>query len=302
MRLRTQPWHGGPNAAGGTAGFFLAFLAVVFAVEFAIMAVLPLVVPPAAPAWTASLLDGAALTAILAPLVWFGFVRPTQRLHESRGQLLDRLLAAQEEERRRIAADLHDGLGQNLTTILLRLRVLEDSATSGPERDNAAALRGIAAASLAEVRQMVRATRPPVLDDCGLAAAIERQLEEVAAATGLEVSLVWPRGEEVRFAPEIETALYRAIQEAVTNAIRHADGRRLTVSVAAGADAVTATVRDDGRGFDVREALLAARRPFGLLGLRERVAPLAGTVDVTIEPGHGTTVVIRIPFPRGDRP
>jgi len=298
VRLRTQPWHG-DTGSHGPGRFFVVFLATMFALEFGIMVVLPRVVPQGAPPLAAAVIDGAVLTAVLAPLVWFGFVRPVQRLHESRGRLLDRLLSAQENERRRIAADLHDGLGQNLTTMLLRLSVIADSATTDAVRENAAALREIASTSLAEIRELVRETRPPTLDDLGLAAALERQLADVAAATGIAARLSWPDGEGLRFAPEIETAVYRVVQESVTNAVRHAAAGRIEVTLAATREALTATIRDDGRGFDVRAALQPARRPFGLLGMRERVAVFGGTVDVTSEPGSGTVVESRIPLRHG---
>jgi len=295
VRLRTQPWHGTADGRG-PGRFFIVFLATTFVLEFGIMAVLPRLVPLGAPPLVAAVIDGAVLTAVLAPLVWFGFVRPVQRLHESRGLLLEQLLSAQEDERRRITADLHDGLGQNLTTMLLRLSVIETSAVDAAVRENAAALREIASTSLTEIREIVRTTRPPVLDDLGLAAAVERQLADLAAATDITTAFNWPDGEGRRFSPEIETAVYRVVQEAVTNAARHAAAGRIDVAVATTADAVTATVRDDGRGFDVRAALQPARQPFGLLGMRERVAACGGAVDVISEPGRGTTVTVSLPL------
>lgn len=298
MRLRTQPWHG-DTGGRGPGRFFVVFLATMFVLELGIMTVLPRLVPEGAPPLVAAVIDGAVLTAVLAPLVWFGFVRPVQRLHESRGLLLDQFLSAQEDERRRITADLHDGLGQNLTTMLLRLSVLADSATTAAVRENAAALRAIASSSLAEIRELVRETRPPALDDLGLAAALERQLADLAAATGIAATFSWPDGEGRRFTPEIETAVYRVVQEAVTNAARHAAAGRIEVVLAATPQILTATVRDDGRGFDVRAALQPARQPFGLLGMRERVAVFGGSVDVTSEPGRGTVVEARIPLAAG---
>jgi len=299
VRLRTQPWHESADGRG-PGRFSIVFLLAMFALELAIMAVLPWLVPKAAPPLAAAVLDAAVLTVVLAPLVWFGFVRPVQRLHESRGLLLDQLLSAQEDERRRIAADLHDGLGQNLTTMLLRLAVIQESAVSDAVRENAAALREIASSSLEELRTLVRETRPPILDDLGLAAALERQLADVAAATRLVASFSWPEGEDRRFPSEIETAVYRVVQEAVTNAARHAAASRIEVSLSATAATLTATVRDDGKGFDVRAALQPTRQPFGLLGMRERVAAVGGAVDVTSEPGRGTVVEARIPLPRGE--
>jgi signal transduction histidine kinase len=298
MRLRTKPWHG-DTGGRGPGRFFVVFLAAMFALELGIMTLLPRVVPRGAPPLVAAVIDGAVLTAVLGPLVWFGFVRPVQRLNESRGLLLDRLLSAQEDERRRITADLHDGLGQNLTTMLLRLSVIADSAATDAVRENAAALREIASTSLTEIRELVRETRPPALDDLGLAAALERQLADVAAATGIAASFSWPDGDGLRFTPEIETAVYRVVQEAVTNAVKHAAAGRIEVTLAATDEAVTATVQDDGRGFDVRAALQPARQPFGLLGMRERVAVFGGSVDVTSEPGRGTVVTARIPLVAG---
>jgi signal transduction histidine kinase len=298
MRLRTQPWHGDAGSHG-PGRFFVVFMATMFVLELGIMAVLPRLVPEGAPPLAAAVVDGAVLTAVLAPLVWFGFVRPVQRLHEGRGLLLDQFLSAQEDERRRIAADLHDSLGQNLTTMLLRLSVIADTAATDAVRENAAALRGIASSSLEELRELVRKTRPPALDDLGLAAVLERQLTDVATATGIATRFSWPGETERRFSPEIETAVYRVVQEAVTNAVRHAAAGRIEVTLAATDAALTATIRDDGRGFDVRAALQPERQPFGLLGMRERVAALAGSVDVVSEPGRGTVVEARIPLRRG---
>lgn len=299
MRLKTEPWHGGAGRVGGTGRFFVVFLATMFALELWIMAMLPLVAPRAASAITVAVIDAAVLTAVLAPLVWFGFVRPVQRLHESRGLLLDQLLSAQEDERRRIAADLHDGLGQNLTTMLLRLKVIEDAAVAPAVRENAAALREIASTSLAELREIVRETRPPALDDLGLTAVIERQLADVTATTGVATDFSGSAGGDRRFPPAVETAVYRVVQEAVTNAIRHASAGRIEVALAATRDELSVTIRDDGHGFDVRAALRPEQQPFGLLGMRERVAALGGVLDVTSEPSRGTVVTSRIPLPYG---
>jgi signal transduction histidine kinase len=277
------------------------FMATMFALELGIMVVLPRVVPRGSHPLAAAVIDGAVLTAVLAPLVWYCFVRPVQRLHESRGILLDKFLSAQEDERRRIAADLHDGLGQNLTTMLLRLSVIADTAVSDAVRENAAALRAIASTSLEELRELVRETRPPALDDLGLAAALERQLADMATATGIATTFSWPGDHDRRFAPEIETAVYRVVQEAVTNAARHAAADRIEVTLAATDTELTVAIRDDGQGFDVRAALQPERQPFGLLSMRERVATLDGSVDVTSEPGRGTVVEARIPLPRGEK-
>ena len=121
----------------------------------------------------------------------------------------------------------------------------------------------------------------------------------MAAATGIAASFSWPDGEGLRFKPEIETAVYRVVQEAVTNAVKHAGAGRIEVRLATTDDALTATVQDDGQGFDVRAALQPARQPFGLLGMRERVAVFGGSVDVTSETDRGTVVTARLPLLAG---
>lgn len=295
MRLNTQAWPAKASGPVAAAWVFALFLAAVFTVEFGIMSVLPLIMPEATDATLAGVVDGTILTAALAPLAWWGFVRPLRRLSETRRLLLERLLEAQEAERRRLSAELHDGLGQNLTTMLLRLKVIEDATVAPAVRENAAALRRITADSLAEIRRLVRDARPPVLDDLGLAAAVERQLEEVAAATGIATRVAW-HGVASRLPESIETACYRIVQEAVTNAARYATARRIDVAIDCLTDAVQATIRDDGRGFDVRAALRPEERPFGLLGMQERVAALGGSIDIASRPNAGTTVTLTIPF------
>lgn len=295
MRLNAEAWHAKTSGAVAAAWVFVLFLAAVFGVEFGIMSILPAIVPADDKGSWPAVLDGTILTAALAPLAWWGFVRPLRRLADTRGRLLGRLLESQESERRRLAADLHDGLGQNLTTMLLRLKVIEDSAQVPAVKENAAALRQIASDSLAEIRRLVRDTRPPMLDDLGLEAALDRQLEEVALATGIATRVLWS-GVDSRLPEAIETVIYRVVQEAVTNAARHADARRIEVSIDCRRDAVVTTIEDDGGGFDVRMALEPERRPFGLLGMQERVAAAGGTVDVISQPGRGTTVRVNIPF------
>jgi len=294
VRLDAEAWHG-RTATGGTARFFVSFLVAVSVVEFGIMAAIHAFVPAGTPQVWVAVADGIVLAAVLAPLAWWGFVRPLQRLHDERGVLLDQLLAAQEDERRRIAADLHDGLGQQLTTMLLRLKVIEEAAVPDTVRDNAAALREITSAALAETRRVARDTRPPVLDTLGLAAAVEKLLDDLAVVTGIAFTLKASDCEGRRLPLAVETAVYRVIQEATTNAVKHARPSAIEVVIAFRSERITASVRDDGRGFDLREALLPSRRPCGLLGMRERVAAVGGGLDVTSRLGEGTTVAAWIP-------
>jgi two-component system sensor histidine kinase NreB len=209
---------------------------------------------------------------------------------------MSHILSAQEDERSRISRDLHDGLGQSLTSILLRLRVLEDSATGETERANVAAIRQVTADALADLRRLVHETRPPILEELGLGAALEKQLVDARTASGIDTTLICHGCDDRRLPVAIETALYRVIQEAVTNTLKHAAADHLTVTVTIGPDDVTASVVDDGTGFDVAAVCNDGHRSFGLLGMTERLRPFAGTVTLNSTIRQGTTVTFRIPL------
>jgi len=289
LRLRNL----GP--AGSWRLFFL-FLSLAFSAEAVVMVVLPVLVPTGAPRVLEVIVDALLLTVILAPLAWRIFLMPLLRLHEGRARLLDEVLSAQERERMRIVSDLHDGLGQNLTAMLMRLQVLEAQATDEQARANAAALRAIAVASLEEVRRVVRDTRPPVLDTLGLAAAVETRLLEVRDVSGIHTDFSSTLQPDDRLPVAIETAIYRVIQEAVTNAVRHASPSRIAVALETRPGLVQATVSDDGVGFDPAAHPSAGDGPCGTLGMQERVRPWGGVVEIRSRRGAGTTVAVRIPL------
>lgn len=282
---------------GSPARSFVLFLLITFMVEAAVMLALPVIMPADTPQQIASVVDATILTAILAPVVWRVFIVPVRRLHETRGRLLEQVLSSQEEERGRIAHDLHDGLGQNLTTILMRLQVLEESAADASARENITQLRAITGASLAEVRRVVRDTRPPSLDDLGLCAALEKQLSHVVEASGIHASLDCHSAAAVRLPTAVETMLFRVVQEAVTNVVRHAAATELHVVIDVTDSEARAEVTDNGAGFDVRQAMQRRERSFGLLGMHERAQPFGGVVTVASRPGQGTRMTVAVPLP-----
>jgi signal transduction histidine kinase len=203
---------------------------------------------------------------------------------------LRRVVEAQELERRRLARELHDETGQALTSILLGLKPLEDALEKEENRAAVAALRELVVATLQDVRRLAVELRPKVLDDFGLVAALERLTESFAEQTGIAVDLEANVGEE-RLSSEIETALYRIVQESLTNVVKHAHARRVSILLARKEGALTAVVEDDGRGFDPAES----GDGFGIEGMRERVALLDGRL--AIEPnGSGTTLVAEVPL------
>jgi signal transduction histidine kinase len=207
-------------------------------------------------------------------------------------------LAAAEAERTRWARELHDETLQSLAT--LRLMLAAGERTREPEK-MAGALRGgieQLEADIATLRALITELRPAALDHLGVDAAV-RGLAERMARSGLEVDvsveLAWEQGQAgERLIPELETAVYRLVQEALTNAIKHGHAGRAVVEITAVHDNVNVTVRDDGDGFDPT----SKTDGFGLLGMRERVELLDGTLSITTAPGHGTTVVAVFPARR----
>ena len=203
-----------------------------------------------------------------------------------------RVVDAQEAERKRLARELHDETGQALTSILLGLKPLEGAVDSDDARAAVESVRELVVETLQNVRRLAVELRPSALDDFGLVPALERLVATFSEHTGTPVDLVAHIGDE-RLPPEVETTLYRIVQEGLTNAARHAEARTVSISVTRSPTAVVAVVEDDGRGFDqgsVRENAL------GLVGVRERTALLGGRVRIETAPGSGTTLVAEIPL------
>jgi len=205
---------------------------------------------------------------------------------------LRRAVQAQEVERRRLARELHDETGQALTSILLGLGAVERAETTDEAHAAAAELRTLVVETLQDVRRLAVELRPSALDDFGLEPALRRLGQSVREAGGLDVQVETMLGGE-RLAPDVETAVYRSVQEALTNVIKHANAARASIVVTRKPDGVLVMIEDDGRGFDP-----AASRDggLGLLGMRERVELLDGTLQVEAEPGQGTTLIVTLPM------
>lgn len=221
-----------------------------------------------------------------------------QEQARARRELLRQVIAAQEAERARVSRDLHDDVGQALTSVLLGLRLVEDSlADPDLDADDArrriADLRELVADGLRRARQLAFDLRPTVLDDIGLVPALQRLGEDLVARTGLTIEVdTEGLGAEERLASEIETVIYRVVQEALTNVIRHASAASASVTVSGRDGQVRILVEDDGVGFD------AARRPtrshLGINGMHERVELVEGTLSITSTPGAGTVVLLEV--------
>jgi signal transduction histidine kinase len=204
---------------------------------------------------------------------------------------LRRAVAAQELERQRLARELHDETGQALTSILLGLRSLEVASVPEDRDEALAALRELVVATLHEVRRLAVELRPAALDDFGLLPAVRRLGESTRETTGLDVQVEATLGPK-RLAPEVETALYRIVQEALTNVAKHAGARHVSVVLTRKHERVSVVIEDDGKGFDTSAG---TGDGLGLLGMRERVQLLDGTLSVESSVGAGTTLVLELP-------
>lgn len=272
-------------------------LLLVFAVEGAIMLCFPR--PPSG--WhnqiRASLLDASILTLTIAPAVWFLAIAPLRRLFEARGHLLRRLFESQEQERARIARDLHDSIGQQLTALMVGLRTVEEADDLATARARAHDLRELASHSHGEVRRLAHGLKSTLLEELGLVSAIERLCEDFESSHGLHVVLRGDAARATRVSPATENALYRIAQEALTNVARHADASQVEVDLACDDGRIRLSIRDDGRGFAAGYAAPADRRMggFGLGSIRERTLMLGGELAVRTRPGGGTTIEVRMP-------
>jgi len=205
---------------------------------------------------------------------------------------LRRVVTAQELERRRLARELHDETGQALTSILLGLKAAEDAGGPAEMRAAIASLRELAVGTLHDVRRLAVELRPRALDDFGLVPALERLTETFAEQTGIDVGFEHSLGPE-RLPGEVETALYRIVQEALTNVLKHAGAGRVSIVLSRRDGAVSAVIEDDGRGF---EAGGGQHDSLGLVGMSERLGLLDGRLSIESAKGAGTTIVAEVPL------
>lgn len=276
---------------------FVLVLLLVFAVEGTIMLLLPQLPARWRGPVVEGLLDAGTLTLIMAPAVWFLAVLPLQQSFEARGRLLQRLLESQEQERARIARDLHDGIGQHLTALMVGLRTVEEAPDFDSARSRARGLRASASLAHGEVRRLARGLRPSILEELGLTSALEQLCEDFQKAHGVKAILRCDIAAGRRLAPSAETALYRILQEALTNVARHADASLVEVTLRQEEASMSLSIRDDGGGFPPEGGQAPSRkeRGFGLGSIRERALMLGGVCEVNSSRGRGTEIEVRVP-------
>jgi two-component system sensor histidine kinase UhpB len=213
-------------------------------------------------------------------------------------KMSEQVLAAQEDERKRIARELHDETAQSLTTLLIRLKILEKSRTAEDMRGQIDELRELTAQTLEAVRMLAVELRPATLDDLGLLAALESYTDSYRSRMPIHVTFSTDgfQDRDPRLPPQIELVLYRVVQEALTNVAKHASAADVRVELVRDPDQVVAWVTDDGDGFNVEEMMRSRERGLGLFGMQERLALVRGQLVIDSAPGRGTRINARVPL------
>jgi len=217
-----------------------------------------------------------------------------EQAETTRRLLLEHMLSAQEEERRRIARELHDEAGQLLTSLLVGLRTLEHARDLGDVKTQGHRLREIAAQTIDEVGRLARGLHPTVLDDHGLGVALSRYVSEYMKTHKIAVYLKLEEPDSSNLPPPVQIGLYRIVQEALTNVARHSGAKAVRIKFARSAAALEVAVVDDGCGFDAKAVAVSSHR-LGIQSMKERAAMLGGTVSFDSS-GRGTRILVRVPL------
>lgn len=213
-----------------------------------------------------------------------------------RRNFLQKVILAQEEERKRIARELHDQIAQSLAFLMLELRILEQAKDQKAMHESIARLRSALTGELEAIRSMAMELRPLVLDEMGLAVALESYVKRFHETYGLKVDMYVHGFEDVRLPFYVETALYRIVQEALLNVVRHARASLVTFIMELVGGEIRGVVEDNGCGFDIN--VLVSSQRLGIYGMKERTELLGGSLEVESEPGAGTMVSFSIPIQR----
>ena len=235
-------------------------------------------------------IGGSLLLAILTIVITLRLEKEVDRRLRETADLSARLVNAQEEERRNLARELHDEVGQSLSAIVMEAGNLELAEKPEEVRERGQSIAAIAGKTLNVVRDLALLLRPSMLDDFGLVPALNWHAKEMGKRTRLNIRIA--AGDDCDDLPEEhKTCVYRLVQEALNNAARHAGARSLQVSVRNAGDRVLFSVQDDGSGFDKRTV-----RGLGLLGMEERVRRLGGSLRIESQPGQGTRISAELPL------
>jgi PAS domain S-box-containing protein len=219
-----------------------------------------------------------------------------KQAEEAKMRLLERLIGVQEEERRRIARELHDETGQSLTCLLMGLKMIEQSRSLKTARNEASRLRQITSRTLEDVGRLAAGLHPTVLEDLGLPVALRRYASEIADSSGIVIRCEADGLEGQRLPLGTETGLFRIAQEALTNSAKHSNAKQIEIIMKKNHERVYLAIQDDGNGFDVKTALktAAGSNRLGLHGMMERAVILGGSLQIDSGVDRGTTISIEV--------
>lgn len=274
---------------------WLALLAILFATEWAVMLALSWVIPENANRVLDTTLDALILTLLLAPLLWLTIVRPLREVIRLRTQFLADLFVRIETERKHTAYELHDGVGQPLTLLISGLRSAAACRRTGECSERVDHFQRLAEDALAEIRRVSRGLRPSLLDDLGLAPALERLADDLRASQPVAVALDLREIVGKKFPEPVGVAVFRIVQEALSNVARHSGARHAAVSVRHSDGRILVEVKDDGCGIEPPRLRALGGDHLGLRGMRERAGLLGGSAAVDSAPGRGTRLTVTLP-------
>ncbi|KAA3647339.1 MAG: HAMP domain-containing protein [Chloroflexi bacterium] len=214
---------------------------------------------------------------------------------EARQTLLESLVKAQEGERARLGRELHDSAGQNLTSLLVRLKTIEKQSDTPNMQQSLHTMQDVVSQTIEEIRQISYRLRPAALDEFGLEAAIDTLVSEMSSGTGVSIKRNLNLA-DIQLSSELETVIYRIVQEGLTNVIRHAEATRVDLELVKEASALCLRIDDNGCGFDPNTLVEKGKHGMGLASIRERAEIVGGRLDVFSAPSEGTTIQVEIPL------
>ncbi|MEW5919596.1 MAG: cache domain-containing protein [Bacillota bacterium] len=215
---------------------------------------------------------------------------------KNRVQLLRKIINIQEEERKRIARELHDETSQSLTSLMLMLKTVQQSDDISVIRKLTETLREVIYNTLEEIQKLSYELRPMALDKLGVDEALKRYIRELAQHMDININYNNQDCKFSRLGPAIETTVYRIVQEALTNAVRHAKPQNIEITLLSDDKTVTVVVQDDGIGFDLQEVQTKGKEALGLLGMMERASLVGGELKIKTAPGKGTRILLKLPL------
>ncbi len=223
-------------------------------------------------------------------------VRALKEKEELHGMFLNKMIHIQEEERKRISRELHDETSQSLTSIIVGLRMLAEQVPRYEDKEQILKIRELVSATLEAVHTIAVELRPVLLDDLGLVAAAKKYLETYSQQYKIDMHIDVDNVKRERFSPEIEITLYRILQEALTNIIKHGQATQVWVALYKKQGKLILRIRDNGIGFNRDAPTAYSRKSLGIYGMRERVALVAGSFTIESAIGQGTEILVTIPL------